>query len=213
MRTLRLCHRRMLHAQHKRFLYPLREKLSYISRAMIAQVFQSEDRRLRTVCFTGHRYLSAREREQLPGVLDQLLDACYRQGYREYLAGGALGFDMCAAEAVERLQSRYSDVKLILVIPCADQSLRWSARDCQRYERLLYAADENRVLSDTYYDGCMMVRNHHMIDHSSLCICYLKRFKGGTASTVAYALKENVKLLNSAMEDACTAFLQSGKIY
>ena len=138
--------------------------------------------------------------------LDQLLARCYAHGYRNFLCGGALGFDMLAAERVLRLQCGHNDVRLALVIPCGDQSKYWNVRDVHRYERLLYAADHIRVLSPAYYEGCMQVRNRYMVDHSSLCICYLRHQKGGTASTVAYALRQHVPVLNVAMENADVAF-------
>ena len=76
----------------------------------------------------------------------------------------------------------------------------------KRYEKIIYACDETRVLSPSYYKGCMMVRNRYMVDRSSFVVCYLTEKKGGTASTAAYASHEEIPLLNIAMEDACTAF-------
>lgn len=186
----------------------LQERFSVITRAMIAQVMDYDKHpREHTICFTGHRRLDVREVDSITAQLDQLLPVCYRQGYRVFLTGGALGFDMLAAEAVFRLKNTLPDVKLIMVLPCADQSCRWSESDCQRYERLLYCADEIRVLSPAYYQGCMMNRNRHMVDHSSLCLCYLNKFKGGTVSTVAYAMRKKTPILNVAMEDACAAYI------
>jgi len=189
--------------------YPtLQEKFSVITRSMIAQVMDFDEQpREHTICFTGHRKLDAREARDIQKRLDQLLPVCYHKGYRVFLTGGALGFDILAAEAVHRLRMEHDDVKLILVLPCADQSCRWSEADCERYERMLYCADEIRVLSPAYYEGCMMNRNRHMVDHSSLCLCYLNKFKGGTVSTVAYAMKVKTPILNVAMEDACAAYI------
>ena len=140
--------------------------------------------------------------------LDQLLELCYARGYRRFFCGGALGFDMLAGERVSALQRKHADVRLIMVVPCGDQAQRWPDYLAQRYERLLYAADEIRVLSPRYYNGCMQVRNRHMVDCSALCICYLRHQKGGTASTVAYALERRLPVLNVAMNDVCAAFLK-----
>ena len=58
----------------------------------------------------------------------------------------------------------------------------------------------------------MLVRNRYMVDRASFCVCYLNKMKGGTVSTVAYAAKAGISLLNVAMEDACTAFLQENTL-
>ena len=190
----------------------LQERFSIISRQMISQVLDfDENPREHTICFTGHRKLDSQESKAIAAQLDELLPVCYRKGYHMFLTGGALGFDMLAAEAVFRLRATYPDAKLGVVIPCADQSCRWSTKDCHRYERILLGADKISVLSRSYYEGCMMIRNRHMVDHSALCLCYLNKFKGGTASTVAYASRMKVPILNVAMQDACAAYIASEK--
>ncbi len=167
---------------------------------------QEQQLRPCTACFTGHRQL---EESQLPALcvrLDGVLDKLYTMGYRRFICGGALGFDMLAAERVIALKARLPGVQLVLAIPCAAQSQAWPVAEGQRYERIFYGADETHVLSKFYYKGCMAVRNRFMVDRSSYVICYLTDTKGGTASTAAYAFRENLPLLNIAMDDACAAF-------
>lgn len=159
-----------------------------------------------TACFTGHRQLADSQLPALCVRLDNVLNKLYEMGYRRFICGGALGFDMLAAERVIGLKERLPGVQLVLAIPCAAQSHAWPVAEGQRYERIIYAADETHVLSKVYYKGCMAVRNRFMVDRSSYVVCYLTSTKGGTASTAAYAFKENLSLLNIAMEDACTAF-------
>lgn len=167
---------------------------------------QEQQARAYTACFTGHRQL---DKSLLPALcvrLDRVLARLHAMGYRRFICGGALGFDMLAAERVIALKEREPGVQLVLAIPCAAQSHPWPVADGQRYERIIYAADETHVLSRVYYKGCMAVRNRYMVDRSSYVICYLTDTKGGTASTAAYAFRENLPLLNIAMEDACAAF-------
>lgn len=172
---------------------------------------QGPELRGQTVCFTGHRRLTRQEAAMLAARLDMVLEALFHRGYRRFVCGGALGFDTLAAEQVLQLQARHPEVQLVMALPCGNQAQRWSQEDGRRYERILYAADETHVLSPVYYDGCMMVRNRFMVDHSSLCVCYLCHMKGGTMSTVAYALRERLPVLNVAMEDVCAAFLEETK--
>ena len=107
-----------------------------------------------------------------------------------------------------RLQAIHPDVKLIMVIPCESQTRSWPAAQKSRQECLLYQANEVRVLSRHYFNGCMMVRNRHMVDRSSCCVCYLNQANGGTMSTVSYALEKDLLMLNTAMPDVCGAFIR-----
>lgn len=189
----------------------LRQPLSFISREMIADVFDSElrGRQDLTVCFTGHRVIPHEEHAALTERLDALLESLYHRGYRDFISGAAVGFDVLAAERVIALKTRFPEVHLRLAIPCSTQSERWNAADCERYERMVYNADSIHVLSQQYYPGCMQVRNRFMVDRSALCLCYLTHHRGGTMSTVAYALEQDCPVLNLAMPDACEAFINS----
>lgn len=186
------------------------QPLSFITREMIAEVFDSQlrGRKDMTVCFTGHRVIPPNERKAVTERLDAVLDALYRRGFRDFFSGAAVGFDVLAAERVIALKKRRPDVQLRLAVPCSTQANRWSTEDCDRYERMLYNADSTHVLAKHYYVGCMQVRNRYMVDRSAFCLCYLTQSKGGTMATVAYAMQQSCPVLNLAMEDACEAFVQ-----
>ena len=169
---------------------------------------RTRENRTQTVCFTGHRMLGKQD-EALLRQLSPLLERLYAQGYRDFLCGGALGFDLYAAGQVVALRRAHPDVRLIFCLPCADQSAKWRAADCARYERLLYLSDETRVLSPRYYEGCMQARNSYMVDRSSLCVCYMKRLGGGTLSTVRYALSQDLPVVNIAVPSALEEYAQS----
>lgn len=154
--------------------------------------------REQTVCFTGHRQLALTA--ELTEQMDTLLEKLYQQGYRSFLCGGALGFDQFCGYRVAAMGSRYADVRLIMVIPCADQCALWSQKEIDRYEQLLYLADQTIVLSSRYATGCMHMRNRFMVDHASFCVSYLhSTYRSGTAATVRYALSQQVDLLNMAV--------------
>lgn len=169
---------------------------------------KTRSNREHTVCFTGHRSIGKQDDSAL-SQLEALLEVLYQQGYRDFLCGGALGFDLYAAEQVYKLRVKHQDVRLIFCLPCADQSSRWREADCKRYEQLLYLSDETRVLSPHYYDGCMQVRNAYMVDRSYICVAYMARLHGGTLSTVRYALSQDVPVVNIAVAGAVNEYLQS----
>ena len=120
------------------------------------------------------------------------------QGYRYFGCGGALGFDTLAAQTVLRLREIYPEIRLILVLPCRDQTRGWKQADVAEYDRIMKAADKVTYTSEQYYSGCMHKRNRHLVDYSSLCVCYLTEQSGGTAYTVNYARSQGLKIVNVA---------------
>ena len=107
-----------------------------------------------------------------------------------------MGFDTIAAQTVINLQKEYPHIKLILVIPCNNQTKGWSEKDIVEYERIKEKASDVIYTSDHYYNGCMHKRNRYLVDNSSVCICYLKNTFGGTFYTVNYAKKNSKIILN-----------------
>ena len=155
-----------------------------------------------TACFTGHRRLPPEKLSTVMSLLVREIGEAYRAGYRRFLCGGAIGFDTLAALQVLAFRRCHPDVKLIMVIPCGDQADRWPEKDRNIYRDICSRADEKIVLSPEYYPGCMQTRNRYMVDHSSLCICYLYSLHGGTAYTVRYAVHRDLAVINLAMEPA-----------
>ncbi len=149
-----------------------------------------------TVCFTGHRKIPAESVKDLSLNLRRTLIEQINKGYRFFGAGGALGFDTIAAQTVLELKATYPDVKLILVLPCLSQTKGWSAHDIEIYEDIKSKAYKVVYTSQEYTKGCMQKRNRHLVDNSSVCICYLTKNTGGTAYTVNYAHKNNLSVIN-----------------
>ena len=155
-----------------------------------------KDLKEKTCCFTGHRDIPP---EKIPVVRDFLREVLIfyiNKGYLYFGAGGALGFDTVAAETVLSLRESYPEIKLILVLPCKNQTQYWGEKDVFRYNKILSQADKVKYTSELYDKGCMLKRNRHLVNHSSLCICYLARNNGGTAYTVNYAQKKGLKIVN-----------------
>ena len=149
-----------------------------------------------TVCFTGHRKIPPEQVDALTRQLKSTLIQLISDGYRYFGAGGALGYDTLAAQTVLELKTQYPDVKLILVLPCLSQTRGWSARDIEIYEDIKNKADKVVYTSQEYTKGCMHKRNRHLVDNSSVCVCYLTESTGGTAYTVDYARKNKLTVIN-----------------
>mgnify|MGYP002524835049 FL=1 len=150
-----------------------------------------------TVCFSGHREIPEGEREALSARLEAALIRLAEGGYNRFFAGGAIGFDTMAAEAVLRLRVRYPQIRLHLALPCRGQEKRWSEDNRRTYDRIRDAADFVVYTSPLgYTHGCMQQRDRYLVDQSSVCLCYLTHLTGGTAYTVTEALRSGAEFVN-----------------
>ena len=131
-----------------------------------------------TCCFTGHRpgKLPWGEEEDDPRCLAlkarlaELLEDCYRQGYRHFICGMAQGADMYFGEAVLALREEHPDVTLEAAIPCEEQAARWREQDRRRYFSLVERCDYETMVQHRYTHGCMQRRDRYMVDRSGLLI-------------------------------------------
>lgn len=151
-----------------------------------------------TCCFSGHRKITKSELPALQQRLERLLEELISKGITNFIAGGAIGFDMLAAETVLKLRQTFPLVKLRLALPCINQDKKWNISDKTRYAALLEQADEVIYTAQEYTAGCMQQRNRYMVDNSSYCVAYLKYPKGGTVYTVNYAIKNGRHICNLA---------------
>ncbi len=152
----------------------------------------------KTVCFTGHRTIPMLKKWKIEKKLKETLEALIDNGYCYFGAGGALGFDTIAAQTVLGLKKKHPEIKLILVLPCKNQTRGWEEKDVSVYESIIEQADKVVYTQEHYDRGCMFKRNRHLVDNSSVCVAYLMEEKGGTAYTVNYANQKGVKVINIA---------------
>ena len=135
----------------------------------------------RSCVFTGHRDLgldfSAKKLKK--AVIEEI-----ENGVDTFYNGMAMGFDLIAAETVLSLKKKYPQVKLILCCPCYGQEKYFSEKDKKRYSKIWKKGDEKIVLADSYYRGCMQVRDQYMVERADCMIAYCKKETGGTAYTV-----------------------------
>ena len=86
----------------------------------------------------------------------------------------------------------------MLVLPCKDQTKDWREKDKKIYDHILEKADQVIYTSEIYFKGCEHKRNRYMVNSSGVCVCYLTKFKCGTAYTVDYAKKQGLRVINIA---------------
>ncbi len=153
----------------------------------------------KTCFFTGHRIISAANRSRLTELLFLEIENKIRENVTVFIAGGALGFDTMAAEAVIRMRSIYENIQLHLYLPCTDQDLRWSERDREIYAAIKQAADKVCYISRREYEkGCMKKRNAAMVCASSCGIAYVVNRYSGSAQTLEMAKTRGTSVINLA---------------
>ena len=149
------------------------------------------------VCmFTGHRKIEPRHASELTQRLDILLEELIGEGYTEFCAGGAVGFDTVAALKVIEKKKKYGFVKLNLYLPCHGQDRSWSYNMKKAYNYVLENADSISYACESYTNGCMQKRNRAMVDDSELCLAYCGSSSGGTFYTVSYAEQKGIRVIN-----------------
>ena len=150
-----------------------------------------------TANLTGHRPKS------LPWGYDESKENCKKfkieirkifegaiiYGINTFLTGMAEGFDMIGTEILIELRKNHN-IKIIAVVPCLGQEIRWKPYQQSRYKKILNECDEKIILANHYTPDCMNIRNKFIVDHSSICIACWNGKPSGTGNTVRFA-KEN----------------------
>lgn len=152
----------------------------------------------KTCCFTGHREIPQQNQKIVSKNLEKTVADLIGKGYLYFGAGGAYGFDSLAAQTVLKLKKKHRNIKLILVLPCLSQTKRWSTEAVEEYERIKAQADKVVYTSQEYTKDCFHKRNRHLVDYSSVCVCYLTKDGGGTDYTVGYARLKGLDVINLA---------------
>ena len=106
-----------------------------------------------TAAFTGHRTYDGAAAASLAAAVER----AYARGYRTFLSGMAVGFDLAAAEAVLAFRAEHPGVRHVAVIPFRGQEERFSAEDRGRFQAVEAASDEVVILSETFHRGCYAV--------------------------------------------------------
>jgi len=157
-----------------------------------------------TCFFTGHRLIAEKVRPPLYADLLRYILQMHSEGIRYFISGGALGFDMLAAGAVLQSRQFREDIRLVLILPCRNQTEHWTKTkspttitNLRTYQHIKDEANAVQYVSDLYYDGCMRERNARMVELGSRCIAFWNgSAMSGTAQTVRMAQKANLPIVN-----------------
>ena len=145
-----------------------------------------------TAAFTGHRTYDGAAAASLAAAVER----AYARGYRTFLSGMAVGFDLAAAEAVLAFRAEHPGVRHVAVIPFRGQEERFSAEDRARFQAVEAASDEVVILSETFHRGCYAVRNRYLADNASLVLAWYDGSPGGTRYTLRRAKARRCEVWN-----------------
>jgi len=145
------------------------------------------------VSFIGHRQI-----ERLISVerkVEEIVrDLIKSKQYVEFLIGRSGEFDISCASAVKRAQKAlgHENSSLILVLP-------YHVKDEEYYEKYY---DEIYMPIDpkTHYKSAITKRNKWMVENSDLLIAHVNKDIGGAHSTLKYAEKIGVPVINVELE-------------
>lgn len=159
-----------------------------------------------SVAFTGYRTAKiSSDQQRIHEIVGDIrrrlsleISALVQRGYTTFLSGMAEGFDMLAAEEVIRLQLHNPTIKLIAVIPFAQQRQSLGRCDKTRYDNILSHASQQITLADQYHISHFFRRNDFLVDNCSHLICYYDGQNGGTRYTIERAHKSKIPITNIA---------------
>ena len=161
----------------------------------------------KTLCFTGHRKVPGKSYGEWGGVCTVVMDvirAAYVKGFRNFICGGAIGFDTVAATAVLEVMREYYDINLIMAIPFRNQACKWPTEVRDNYDTILSQADKVVYVDEelcldnpgVYAASKMFVRNKHMVDASEAMVaCVSDVSTSGSAHCIKYAQSKSVPVL------------------
>lgn len=145
--------------------------------------------------FTGHRIIADKDIIPLQDSLEAAVLELAVSGTEYFLCGGALGFDTMAATTVLRIRNAIKKIKLILILPCKNQTANWKSIDKEIYEKIKELANSVYYISEDYTRECMFERNRALVDNASKLVCFVKRDFGGSSYTKKYAEEKGIEII------------------
>ena len=125
-----------------------------------------------SVCaFSGHRQICLSHIDIIVPKLSETIDALINSGVTHFLSGGAVGFDMIAANEVLKKRENGADISLSMILPCRTQERIWPPDIRFEYGRILSLADDVIYTSDSYSRFCMHIRNRRLVDEAGILLC------------------------------------------
>ena len=157
-----------------------------------------------SVCFSGHRPKNLAwgynenhpDCKKLKEKLQKTILNLVNKGKTTFYCGLAEGFDLYVGEILIALKQQNFQIKIIGCLPCKDQAKYYHPASIDKYIKILASCDDLYYASSGhYFNGCTIKRNKYMVDNSSILVCYATSAFGGSASTLRYAMKKDLTII------------------
>ena len=149
-----------------------------------------------TVCtFAGHREVyQANISDKLDEAISKIVES--DDSFR-FLAGGMGAFDGMCSSAVCRAKRKYPDkqITLELVLPYLTKELN---KNKDYYESSYDDVIVPIELAGTHFKSATTKRNRWMVDKSDWLVAFVYRDFGGAYTTLRYAEKKGLQIINLA---------------
>ena len=147
------------------------------------------------IAFIGHREIYGHYR--LEDQIEQIArDKLCEKEYVEFYVGRNGDFDISVASAIKRAQNAvgHHNSSLVLLQP-------YPTKDDPYYEKF-YDEIWYPIDGKTHPKAAITKRNQWMVDNADLLICYVEEGrKGGALTTLKYAEKQGVEIINLATRE------------
>jgi len=173
-----------------------------VEKDIYAERYRGMTQEEQTCCLTGHRIIPPGEESKIMVRAKNILLKLIREkNVRYFGVGGAVGFDMMAAEYLLSLKAhKEQQLKIISVLPWPGwmETDDWTDPLRIREKYILRACDKVVYVRDAYEKSVFLLRDRKLVDGSGYCVSYCNRPRTGTAYTVKYALSRGVKVYNAS---------------
>ena len=138
--------------------------------------------------FFGHRYTPDAIEEKLEVYVEGLIT----QGIADRFYVGNHGeFDAMALRVLRRARKRFPNIKYAVVLAYAPTYGNFE----QLFQEEIYLPDG---MENVEPRSAIIQRNHWMVNHSDMVVCYITKPDGGAAMAVNYAKNQNKTIHNIA---------------
>lgn len=153
-----------------------------------------------TVSFFGHRYVDnfGEVERKVEKVLSDLFQ---KSEMIELLVGKDGDFDQIVSSSIRRARRQYGDqyCSHIWVLPYYTAELRDNEESFYKYYDSIEIASD--MTSVKHPKAAFQARNRMMVDRSDLVVFFVEHEKGGAYQTYQYAVKQDKKIINLALEN------------
>lgn len=149
-----------------------------------------------TCCFTGHRPEKLRSGEaEIRTLLREAILDSIEEGYDTFISGMAPGVDLWAAQEVLAVKLSGRDIRLICAVPFPGAEKNRDPAHQSLFRKILEASDAVRYVCQKYKPWCFTARDKWMVEHASMVIAVFNGTRGGTESTIKYAIEQGRQLV------------------